>query len=76
MRRHPDLPKSLAVNLSLQALADPAFRSWTCGLLAANPDPDENEIKEALSGNICRCTGYGRILEAVERVAISRRSGS
>ena len=41
-------------------------------LLAANPQPSEMEIREALSGNICRCTGYGRILEAVQRVAVQR----
>jgi len=38
-------------------------------LLQANPEPSDAEIREALSGNICRCTGYGKILEAVHRVA-------
>jgi aerobic carbon-monoxide dehydrogenase small subunit len=42
-------------------------------LLEANPDPSESELREALSGNICRCTGYGRIIEAVQRVAVRRR---
>lgn len=42
-------------------------------LLEANPDPTESELREALSGNICRCTGYGRIIEAVQRVAVRRR---
>jgi carbon-monoxide dehydrogenase small subunit len=37
-------------------------------LLRDNPEPSEAEIREALSGNICRCTGYGKILEAVQRV--------
>jgi carbon-monoxide dehydrogenase small subunit len=37
----------------------------TKGLLDANPDPDEAEIRAALSGNLCRCTGYERILDAV-----------
>jgi carbon-monoxide dehydrogenase small subunit len=41
-------------------------------LLDAEPDPTELQIREALSGNICRCTGYGRIIEAVQRVAVSR----
>jgi carbon-monoxide dehydrogenase small subunit len=31
------------------------------------------EIREELSGNICRCTGYGRIIDAVQRVAVARR---
>ncbi len=35
-------------------------------LLDANPHPTESEIREALSGNICRCTGYGSILRAFE----------
>ena len=38
-------------------------------LLEENPEPSEIEIREALSGNICRCTGYGAILRAFETVA-------
>ena len=41
----------------------------TKALLATNPDPQEEEIKEALSGNLCRCTGYVRIVEAVRLAA-------
>ena len=41
-------------------------------LLERIPQPSDTEIREELSGNICRCTGYGRIIEAVQRVAISR----
>ena len=41
-------------------------------LLERNAEPSEYEIREELSGNICRCTGYGRIIEAVQRVAVSR----
>jgi aerobic carbon-monoxide dehydrogenase small subunit len=41
-------------------------------LLDRNPQPSEIEIREELSGNICRCTGYGRIIEAVQQVAVSR----
>lgn len=43
-------------------------------LLDRTPSPTEMEIREELSGNVCRCTGYGRIIEAVQRVAVSRRS--
>jgi aerobic-type carbon monoxide dehydrogenase small subunit (CoxS/CutS family) len=35
-------------------------------LLQSNPDPDEEEIKEAISGNFCRCTGYKQIIAAVK----------
>ncbi len=38
-------------------------------LLESNPDPTENEIEEALAGNICRCTGYGMIIRAVLQAA-------
>jgi carbon-monoxide dehydrogenase small subunit len=38
-------------------------------LLETNPHPSEIEIREALSGNICRCTGYGAILRAFEKLA-------
>ena len=34
-------------------------------LLAENPRPTEDEVRRALSGNLCRCTGYGKIVEAV-----------
>ncbi len=42
-------------------------------LLDHNPDPTMIEVKEALSGNICRCTGYGRIFAAVESVVAVRK---
>lgn len=38
-------------------------------LLATNPRPDITTIREALSGNLCRCTGYTKIVEAIERAA-------
>jgi carbon-monoxide dehydrogenase small subunit len=40
-------------------------------LLDRTPNPSEDEIKEALSGNLCRCTGYLKIIEAVELAAAS-----
>src|SRR6202007_2623676 len=39
------------------------------GLLRANPAPDEDKIREALGSNICRCTGYVKIIEAVQHAA-------
>ncbi|MBN1138842.1 MAG: (2Fe-2S)-binding protein [Anaerolineae bacterium] len=38
-------------------------------LLARNPDPSEAEIREALLGNLCRCTGYVRIVKAVQKAS-------
>ena len=43
----------------------------TADLLARNPSPNDDEIREALSGNLCRCTGYAKIFDAV-RLAASR----
>jgi carbon-monoxide dehydrogenase small subunit len=43
----------------------------TADLLAGNPEPSEYEIREALSGNLCRCTGYAKIFDAV-RLAAAR----
>ena len=39
------------------------------GLLRRNPDPSDDEIRAALASNICRCTGYVKIIEAVRRAA-------
>lgn len=38
-------------------------------LLARNPDPSEDEIRWAISGNLCRCTGYNKIVEAIQYAA-------
>ena len=50
----------------------PGFIVAANALLVRNPEPSDAEVREALSGNICRCTGYGKILEAV-RVAAKAR---
>jgi aerobic carbon-monoxide dehydrogenase small subunit len=42
-------------------------------LLARTPEPSEHEIREALAGNLCRCTGYQNIVEAVEAAAREMR---
>ncbi|GAA3505742.1 hypothetical protein GCM10019016_128550 [Streptomyces prasinosporus] len=42
-------------------------------MLEHNPDPTDEDIREALSGNLCRCTGYEKIMDAV-RLAAARRS--
>jgi aerobic carbon-monoxide dehydrogenase small subunit len=47
----------------------PGFLVLATALLAANPHPTEDEVLEALSGNLCRCTGYQGILASVHRAA-------
>jgi aerobic carbon-monoxide dehydrogenase small subunit len=44
----------------------------THDLLARNPAPSEPEIREALAGNLCRCTGYEKIVDAVQAAAAAR----
>jgi carbon-monoxide dehydrogenase small subunit len=44
-------------------------------LLARNPDPSENEIREGLAGNLCRCTGYHNIVKAVQHAARLQQGG-
>jgi carbon-monoxide dehydrogenase small subunit len=39
-------------------------------LLARNPEPTDEEIRIGLSGNLCRCTGYAKIVAAVQRTAV------
>ncbi|HEY0004080.1 MAG TPA: (2Fe-2S)-binding protein [Pyrinomonadaceae bacterium] len=51
----------------------PGFLLVAKELLKANASPDREEIKEALSGNLCRCTGYLKIYEAVELAAARMR---
>jgi carbon-monoxide dehydrogenase small subunit len=47
----------------------PGMMMTAVTLLAHNPDPSEHEIREALSGNLCRCTGYQNIVLAVQQAA-------
>jgi carbon-monoxide dehydrogenase small subunit len=47
----------------------PGFVVATADLLARNPRPTDDEMREALSGNLCRCTGYAKIFDAVRLAA-------
>jgi carbon-monoxide dehydrogenase small subunit len=47
----------------------PGFVVAATDLLVRNPSPSDDEIREALSGNLCRCTGYAKILDAVRLAA-------
>jgi carbon-monoxide dehydrogenase small subunit len=54
----------------------PGMLLTAAALLDEVPDPDEAAIREALSGNLCRCTGYESIVEGVLRAAELRRAGA
>ncbi|GHF60498.1 (2Fe-2S)-binding protein [Streptomyces thermodiastaticus] len=81
-RQHEDTPNA-ALSPVQQAFVDAgAVQCGFCtpGLIVAaghllehNPDPSDEDIREALSGNLCRCTGYGTIMDAV-RLAAARKS--
>jgi aerobic carbon-monoxide dehydrogenase small subunit len=45
-------------------------------LLSRNPDPSDEQIREGLEGNLCRCTGYHNIVEAVRTAGAAMRAGS
>lgn len=52
----------------------PGFVVSATALLDKNPNPSRDEIRRGLSGNLCRCTGYQKILDAVESTADQRRN--
>lgn len=47
----------------------PGMMMSSLALLKRNPDPSEHDIREALSGNLCRCTGYNNIVKSVQQAA-------
>ncbi len=55
-------------------ICTPGFIMQAEALLAENPDPTEEEIRFYLAGNLCRCTGYDKIVRAVQAAALKRRS--
>ncbi len=54
----------------------PGMIMTAADLLARNPDPTDDEIRHALHGNICRCTGYQNIVAAVRAAAVAMRDGA
>ena len=54
-------------------ICTPGFLVAAKALLDRNPDPSETEIRYALAGNLCRCTGYDKIIRAVREAALDMR---
>jgi aerobic-type carbon monoxide dehydrogenase small subunit (CoxS/CutS family) len=53
----------------------PGFMMTVHSLLAQNPNPGEQEIRDALSSNLCRCTGYTQMYEAVRAAILAEQKG-
>lgn len=51
----------------------PGMIMTACHMLARNPNPTEHEVREGLSGNLCRCTGYTQIVESILNAAENMR---
>jgi carbon-monoxide dehydrogenase small subunit len=66
---HP-LQKSFVEQGALQCgFCTPGMLMATAGLLNENPHPNEQQVRQAIAGNLCRCTGYDKIVKAVLAVA-------
>lgn len=73
---HP-LQKAFWENHGLQCgFCTPGFLMLAAGALQESPDMSDQEIKEVLSSNLCRCTGYQNIIKAVRLAAAEMRSGA
>ena len=66
---HPVQEAFLAAGAVQCGFCTPGLIVATHDLLARTPDPSDAEIREALAGNLCRCTGYEKILDAVRLAA-------
>ena len=68
--RHSRLQQAFHEKLGTQCgFCTPGMIVAAEALLRRNPNPTEQEIRNALSGNLCRCTGYGKIIESVRSAA-------
>lgn len=70
---HP-LQKAFLAHTAVQCgFCTPGMIMTAVALLADNPDPSESDIRYALAGNLCRCTGYRQIIDAVKDAAATLR---
>lgn len=70
---HPVQDKFLELGALQCGFCTPGFIVAAKALLDHNPDPDESEIRYWLAGNLCRCTGYDKIVRAVQAAAAQMR---
>ena len=69
---HPVQEAFVAAGAVQCGFCTPGLIVATHDLLARNSSPSDDEIREALAGNLCRCTGYEKILDAVRMAASAR----
>jgi aerobic carbon-monoxide dehydrogenase small subunit len=69
---HPVQEAFVATGAVQCGFCTPGLVVAAADLLARNPDPSDDELREALSGNLCRCTGYAKIFDAVRLAAGAR----
>lgn len=72
---HPLQSQFLAQGALQCGICTPGFLIAAKALLEKNPDPTETEIRYALAGNLCRCTGYDKIVRAVQNAARDLQAG-
>jgi carbon-monoxide dehydrogenase small subunit len=72
---HPLQQKFLELNGSQCGICTPGILIAARALLERNPDPSETEIRYWLAGNLCRCTGYDKIIRSVQAAAKEMRGG-
>ncbi len=72
---HPLQEKFLEFAALQCGICTPGFLVSSKALLDRNPNPTESEIRFALAGNLCRCTGYDKIVRAVQAAAAEMRKG-
>ena len=68
---HPVQAALVAAGGSQCGFCTPGVVLSAVALLERNPRPREHEIRHAIAGNICRCTGYGKIVEAIQAAAVT-----
>lgn len=75
-RLHPVQEAFIETNAFQCGFCTPGFILMTAQLLAAHPDPDDDQIRHYLSGNLCRCAAYPEIVQAVKLAARKQRDSS
>src|SRR5258708_3660369 len=75
-RLHPVQEAFIETNAFQCGFCTPGFILMTAQLLAAHPDPDDDQIRHYLSGNLCRCPAYPEIIQAVKLAARKQREAS